>query len=135
MHCVLLDPSGSIETVCCEHTLAAQYLGGPLSIVGCIPELGVVAVGLRSPTTEQVFPNLPASNFDPVQGDVLLVRTDEHAEPRSVHAEEIRKWFDAAAIQVKPEVSQDLFRVRTRSRTASARRDTRRSKKDASIMK
>ena len=96
--CVLLRTNGSVEEVSTSHESAHRVLSdGPLTIVGAIDALKLVAVTGTNASTPNPHATHPEYFENDVKGDVLFVRTvGDDAVPTDVHAHEILALLDVA---------------------------------------
>lgn len=100
MRCVLVQPDGTAACVAAAQQEAHAVLGGAVTLVGAVDELGVFAVALRDAAA------LPAhawctdpARFDlPVRGPVLFVATDEAGEEADVDEARLRGALGACRI-------------------------------------
>ena len=93
VNCVLIEKKETSD-IDIEHVNISKFLGGPLEIAGAIPELNVVAVSLREGQVIE-YSHLPNTNFEKnIKSKIVLVKTDEDADPVDIYASEIITWLN-----------------------------------------
>lgn len=92
--CIKLSSDGRREEIECVQEDIHVILGGPVTFVGAIPEIGVVAIGLQDQTNNTSNVSCFSQFFnETIYGDVILAKVGYDGEALSLYLHEIENWI------------------------------------------
>ena len=97
--CIFVDTDGRLQPVSWDQRTVAHRLGGAVTFVGGIQELGIVFVGLAVCASGDVNP-LYLTHKDlffpctpPVRGPIVMIASDEAGDEMDVDVDEVGRML------------------------------------------
>lgn len=95
MQHICLTRTGDVKLINHCYDKIHEYLCGPLTFVGMIPELNIVAVGNRE--VGEIPTNIFCEKlgFEKTSSDIILVQTDADGNPMNIEAIKVYNFLNA----------------------------------------